>query len=75
MIMDIMQYRKLVLYIKKRNGTFLAAALKASLWLISGLPAFIRWISSLSTFLFLYHIMKSNLSHLSTLNYMSKMVN
>ena len=27
--------------------TFLAAALKASLWLISGLPALIRWISSL----------------------------
>lgn len=27
--------------------TFLAAALKASRWLISGLPALIRWISSL----------------------------
>jgi hypothetical protein len=27
--------------------TFFAAALKASLWLISGFPALIRWISSL----------------------------
>ena len=27
--------------------TFLAAALKASLWVMSGLPAFMRWISSL----------------------------
>lgn len=27
--------------------TFLAAALKASLWLISGFPALMRWISSL----------------------------
>lgn len=28
-------------------STFLAAALKASLWLMSGFPALIRWISSL----------------------------
>lgn len=37
--------------------TFFAAALKASLWLISGFPALIRWISSLHCFFFQWHFL------------------
>jgi hypothetical protein len=39
--------RVIAVRLRRRKFTFFAAALNASLWVMSGLPALMRWISSL----------------------------